>query len=469
MKYSHAMKAIARLLLYGVGLVAVVLLVLRTTNRPTDRFMGPVTVANHARGPGPVRISYYPTPTHPPFVAPTPYVPPLLSASVAQLMSAARSGDAAARCELGKRYADGNGVEKNPVAARALFQLAADQKNACGVSNLGNFAYDAGDYAAASHYFHAAADLGYPVAFFNLGQVAKWGPQRDNVEAYKWYKAAAMRGYITAYDFVGTGMLAGYDENVRDPWLAEQWDLLGAKAGDKGAMEDLAWYYTYRSKELDRYKQAMFWLRKSACACSDYAIGRLYAKGLGVPKDIREAGRWYKRAAEQQYAPAQAAYGDLLRLGELGRAPDPKAALPYYLNAAEQGNGDAMYAMAEMTERGVGVPRDAAKAASMYAAAAAHCSGDALFRLAQLRATGSAGLPKDVNRSMALAMVSIFCGEDDAHINAFLAKPHAIVDGAKINRYVAEYESVISDYTGDPDFAPRASLPPISSEHQSSI
>ena len=444
------MKVIARTLLYGLLVLAVVVLVMKTTVRPPDQFSGSVTVTMHQQGFGPVKVTPRPSLSLPPL--PTPFTRPLASTSVERLLSAAKDGDAGAQCELGIRYANGSGVSKDAATARLLFGLAAKQRNACGINNLGNTAYEAHDFAAAARYYKKAADMGYPAGYYNLGEVAKWGPDHNEAAAYQFFKTAAMRGYVLAYDLVGRGILEGRDP-IRYPQRAQQWFLLGAQAGDEDSIQDLAWYYLYRSKEPDRYQKALHWLRRSASTWSDFEIGRLYAKGLGVSKNMTTAGRWYKLAADQGYAAAQVSYGDLLRLGEIGNAPDPKGAYQYYLRAAKSGYGDALYQVGKMTEHGTVVPRDSQKAESWYAEAAAHCSGDALFRLAEIRAVGSASLPKDPERAVALAGVSIMCGEDSQRVGAFL-KAHKAVDTLKVNRYWAEYRSLIYDFTGNPNFAP---------------
>jgi TPR repeat protein len=454
-------KIIARVLLYGTAVAVIALLVLRTTNRTPDLYSGPVRIGRSQQETAPVSLALRPPSTHPPFVAPTPFVRPYENAALSKIEPLSAAGDAEARCELGIRYVKGIGIAKDESKARVLFQQAADKKNACGINRLGNLAHDQGDDSTALPYYRAAAAMGYPPSYYNLASVAKWGVLPDEVEAFKWFKTAALHGFVPAYDFYGTGILQNRDGPV-DPWIAEQWYRLGAQAGDSYAMYDLGWYYIYRSDEPDRYRKAIAWLKKSTCECPGfYEIGRLYAKGLGVPRDLLEAARWYKRSADLGYAPAQVAYGNLVRSGVAGAPPNAAGALAYYTRAAEQGNGDAMYAIAQMTELGIAVPRDPAKAETMYVAAAAHCSGPALFRLAQLRAAGTPTLPKDAEEAMALASVSLSCGADNTRVEPFLKTLAShLRDPAKADRDYQRYRAAIYDYTGDPNFAPQNPLPP---------
>ena len=58
--------------------------------------------------------------------------------------------------------------------------------------------------------------------------------------------------------------------------------------------------------------EAVKWFRKAAeqnYARAQYNLGVCYAKGQGVAKDEAEAVKWYRKAAEQNYAEAQCNLG----------------------------------------------------------------------------------------------------------------------------------------------------------------
>jgi uncharacterized protein len=449
----------SRIALYGGFLIAVALIVMYASG-PIRGYSGPVRVAEQNGDAGPVRISPQPSPTHEPFAAPTPFELPLRSKSLAELNALLKKHDAEAQCEMGVRLDEGTGVAKDPQSATLLFELSAKQNNGCGLTNVGNLAYYQDDYDTAAQYYHKGAALGYPAAFNNLGSVALYG-KHDEVEAYKWFREAAERGYVKAYDLTGSGYITGrYGQP--DKWLAFQWYQLGAQAGDFDSMRDMAWYYIYQSDEPDRYQEAMSWLKKAPCKCSDFEIGRLYLKGLGVTADVNEAARYFKHAADEGYSPAETAYANLLRHGDLGPA-DPQTALRYYGDAAAQGDGEAMDAIAQMTEQGVGVPADPEAAETLYAAAAAHCSADALLRLAKISAAGSARHPQDLDEADALAGLSVMCGGDIPSAEAVL-KPiqeSGKLNIGRMNKFFAQYRSTIHDYTGNPNFVPYSPLPPV--------
>jgi TPR repeat protein len=77
-------------------------------------------------------------------------------------------------------------------------------------------------------------------------------------------------------------------------------------------------------------------LAEQGDARSQYSVGVLYERGLGVDADPAQAVSWYQRAAEQDYALAQYNLGALYQQGQ-GVKPDFVAALKWYRRAAEQG------------------------------------------------------------------------------------------------------------------------------------
>src|SRR5882672_6294644 len=93
--------------------------------------------------------------------------------------------------------------------------------------------------------------------------------------------------------------------------------------------------------------EAVKWFRKAAeqnDARAQAALGVRYAKGQGVAKNKAEAVKWYRKAAEQNVADAQYNLGVCYASGE-GVAKDDVEAYKWWLLAAGQGNDDAKYNM----------------------------------------------------------------------------------------------------------------------------
>lgn len=118
-------------------------------------------------------------------------------------------------------------------------------------------------------------------------------------------------------------------------------------------------------------------------------VAMMLRKGEGVKQDLPGAEAMYRRAAEAGLPTAQADLADMLLKGEVGGAPNPKAALPLLQAAAAANHPIAQFQLAQLYETGQDgvVPRDLAQARSLYAAAAGHGMKQAEDRLKLLGAT----------------------------------------------------------------------------------
>jgi hypothetical protein len=96
----------------------------------------------------------------------------------------------------------------------------------------------------------------------------------------------------------------------------------------------------------------------------------MYALGLGVLQDFTQAVYWYRKAADQGYAGAQAILGRMYANGE--GVPQDYTQMRYWLyKAADQGYARAHLGLGLVYEQGLGVPQDAAQAYFWYNLAAA--------------------------------------------------------------------------------------------------
>jgi TPR repeat protein len=124
-------------------------------------------------------------------------------------------------------------------------------------------------------------------------------------------------------------------------------------------------------------------------ADAEWAVGVLYSNGQGMPKDIREAVRWERLAADQGHAMARTFMG-LAYLDGIGGLPQSNGEAVRYLKlAADQGDADGQYNLGTLYEEGRGVEQDERMAIYWYQKAAAQGQADAkaavdkLERLAQ--------------------------------------------------------------------------------------
>ena len=76
-----------------------------------------------------------------------------------------------------------------------------------------------------------------------------------------------------------------------------------------------------------------------------------------IPQDYKQAVKWYTKAAEQGNADAQFNLANMYFNGQ-GVPQDYKQAVKWYTKAAEQGDADAQYNLGLMYANGQGVPQD---------------------------------------------------------------------------------------------------------------
>ena len=129
-------------------------------------------------------------------------------------------------------------------------------------------------------------------------------------------------------------------------------------------------------------------------AQSQYGLGRAFDDGgLGVAKDYVEAVKWYRKAAEQNYALAQNKLAGCYYKGE-GVAKDHVEAAKWYRKAAEQNNADAQSNLGACYGLGKGVTEDEVEAVKWFRKAAEQNYANAQFNLGSCYFFGE-GVVKD--------------------------------------------------------------------------
>ena len=213
-------------------------------------------------------------------------------------LKAAEQGDADAQYKLGKRYEDGNGVEKNEAEAAKWYLKAAEQGDATAQYELGHI------YATGK------------------------GVEKNEAEAAKWYRMAAEQGNVDAQYFTGMNYKLGRGV-VQDKDEAEKWFGKIKHPFDQYrignmlfvvAQFDLAQNKTdiiYAKQDKPEVKaEAVKWYRKAAeqgYADAQYELGICYRDGYGVAQDKIEGVKWLKKAAKNGVKKAQDALDEILK------------------------------------------------------------------------------------------------------------------------------------------------------------
>ena len=113
---------------------------------------------------------------------------------------------------------------------------------------------------------------------------------------------------------------------------------------------------------------------------SQVALGSIYMNGFVLPKDEKEAIRWFTRAAEQGYAEAQHNLGVFYSFGK-GVAEDKVESVRWFRKAAEQGIAESQYNLGVSLQNGIGVKMDGVEALKWYRRAADQDYADAQYNL----------------------------------------------------------------------------------------
>ena len=102
-----------------------------------------------------------------------------------------------------------------------------------------------------------------------------------------------------------------------------------------------------------------------------YKLGLAYETGgNGIKKDYNEAVKWFRKAAEQEYAEAQFRLGLAYEDGRKGVAKDYAEAVKWFCKAAEQEYAEAQYNLGLAYEDGKGVAKDYTEAVKWFRKAA---------------------------------------------------------------------------------------------------
>ena len=156
-----------------------------------------------------------------------------------------------------------------------------------------------------------------------------------------------------------------------------------AAAQDAGAGRDALMRADYA-----RARDILVPLANAGDSSAQYWVGVMYAQGLGVAQDCREAALRYAAAARQDHPQAAFGLGLMLYRGfatmrdDCPLGPDPAAAAPWLMRAARLDMPMAQYLVGRMHRTGEGLPRSADDAFDWIGKAAASGLGEAQFDLA---------------------------------------------------------------------------------------
>jgi TPR repeat protein len=310
----------------------------------------------------------------------------------------AEQGNLGAQMALARMYASGDGMAKDPAEAAKWTRMAAEQEDSNDKDRrlliyraqytLGLMCQNgeglAKDVATAVKWFHKAADIGNAEAMDHLGAMYEDGSgvTQDVVEAITWYRKGAAAGSIDAMNKLGRMYREG-NGVVKDSQEAAKWIRQAAEGWDQGAILILGSMYENGEGVPQNMPEAVQWYRKAAArgdadaekkliallprgtADDLYELAQRYAEGKGVAKDLTEATKWYRQAAESGSIYAESSLAEIYYTG-VGTVKDPVEAAKWYHKLAERGDPGALFRLGGMYENGEGVPKDMTVAMQWY-------------------------------------------------------------------------------------------------------
>ncbi len=301
------------------------------------------------------------------------YVPPLPPS--AEVQARAAVGDADAQYELGVAYENGVGVARDYVQAMTWFTKAA-ATNAKAQAELDKLTALHAQYLA----LKAGAEAGdakaqYDFAVSLHGPNRAWGETDDAV----WIRRSAEKGYAPAQaqtaDYYYRGYLADLKQKHHAPYEADDgaanlpeamsWYSRAAAQDDLDAEYTLSGLYALDTsfRDLDRME---YWMQKIA-----YRSGNAYfkpgARAFVEGKTFLDAQGELCRYYSGQGMHRTVRENDWQLMVDLGSAVDyAKLRVCYEHQAADIYAPDALLKLADMYERGLGMPVDLKKAADYY-------------------------------------------------------------------------------------------------------
>lgn len=293
---------------------------------------------------------------------------------------AAEKGYAPAQFILAGKYASGQGVDRDIRQSLSWYLKASEKGSSRALFKLGQL-LSVPQEEFANQCFELAAEKGVLEAQMIVGARSEAGSgPAARTKANAWYQKAAESGFPAAQYIVGTHFHNGKGV-AKDLQQAITWYRKAARQGFAAAQSQLGFMYARGEGLTKDNRQAISWLSRAAeqgDAEAQYQLGLMYEQGLGGAPDLLQAELCYLKAAEQNDARAQ------LRLAQLFEADRPASAVEMYQRAAESGSNEARFALGRIYAAGEIVEPDFDKALRYLLAASQQGDVNALVAMAEL-------------------------------------------------------------------------------------
>ncbi len=213
----------------------------------------------------------------------------------------------------------------------------------------GEMYYSDKEFTEALEYFLESSKLGNELAGakYRIMHYNGEGVELDYAKTLKLYEESAKLGNAVSQMKCGDMYYEGLGTSI-DKKASLRWY--------RGALkkEELDGYYDFKHAFMREYdwkdRETEYYIGTAIYRC-----GEIYYNGDGVKKDLKEAFKWYERAADVRwkYREAQNKCGDMCYNGE-GTDINYSNALDWYLSSAKQLDSYGEYKCSEMYFKGIG-------------------------------------------------------------------------------------------------------------------
>lgn len=222
------------------------------------------------------------------------------------LRTAAKNGFAKAQYDLAMLYKEGKLLPEDKEKAKRWFERAAVNGIKEAMIDFAECCYATEEYDKAFEWTERAANEGHADAQYRLGECYEKGYPGKKIDLFKakeWYEKSAMNGNKEAQYRLGTFYVEG--RGVRKDFdTGFAWVKRAAENGHAKAQYDIGQCYALGApgvpKDMTLALECWYKSASQNCTYAQYDLGRCYETGNGVPQDIAQAIRWYRRAAQQK-------------------------------------------------------------------------------------------------------------------------------------------------------------------------
>ncbi len=311
-----------------------------------------------------------------------------------------------AQYALGVLLERGEGVNQDALEALLWYKRAARAGHALAMFRAGLAHAKGGkvpqDYALAREFLENAAKAGIADASYELGLIHEngLGGKKNISLAFDAYAGAAATGHRKSVAALArlTPQLSDTDiirSKVLPTPAAEYlgWYTKASRLGKTPAQLALARIYLRGDGVPQNYGKAAALFRRAAVggrnSQAQHALAVMLERGIGGKKDLREALRWYRKAAENGYAPALLNLGFIYVKG-VSVPQNFKKARDYFERAAASNLAEAQYNLGLLYQHGLGVKKNVPMAFKWFSLAVANQNAAAGKALDQLIPTMTA-------------------------------------------------------------------------------